>query len=250
MQLAVVTAEILVMSPGACGNTHHGQQLRKSSMHLRHFPWDCQEIKLKLRYADVCHGRRGGYACQYLIPVKSTVSPSATLEEEWGLYGGVNADEKLECGQKVDVELCLFAVRKPSSFLTNVLVPDIMTTLVNFTTICIDAEDFGGRTGIALAAMLTAVALEISLHDVLPRLPYSSALDTPLLFSYVVPFVVILLDFAASMMPSFAHIELPFPLGIVCTIRHLKRMAYWKGPPLSIKVAIRALVKVPPSFEM
>mmetsp|Transcript_1385 Transcript_1385/g.5129 ORF Transcript_1385/g.5129 Transcript_1385/m.5129 type:complete len:433 (-) Transcript_1385:109-1407(-) len=155
----------------------------KEHFELDHFPFDFQSLHIELKQDDPRTWD------QYALRVHGVLFKREALEfVEW-----FPLNPRLEHGQgsmldkscKIDIQL----QRIPWFFLRNIVLLQLMLSLLALTAFLVPASDIADRMSIILTILLTSVAFKFVIADVLPRLPYDTFIDNFLMLNMCMLFV-------------------------------------------------------------
>ncbi len=86
----------------------------------------------------------------------------------------------------------IFAQRRTNYYIWKVILPIILIVLMSWTVFWIDPSQLGAQMGMSATSMLTLIAFQFTLADILPRLSYYTLLDRFVIGSTVLVFLSLL----------------------------------------------------------
>eukprot|EP00494_Astrolonche_serrata_P028513 UN28780 len=145
----------------------------KEYQELGNFPFDLQDLHLNFQL-------RSRNDIQEFDMLFHTVEFSKSCLElaEWVMYPP-ESDRKGTSKTSIRLQ----AARQPQFYLTNVVGMMFVVSLLCVASFGIDAEDIADRLSVTLTMMLTAVAFKFIVGDQLPKVPYSTYLDSYLQYT-------------------------------------------------------------------
>ncbi len=142
---------------------------------LEDFPFDAQELTIQ------------GVSRYPVSDVRIVVDPTATgRRSDLQLSGWIVGEFTSETGtflwepQNLDLPEVSFSVqvsRQPSYFVWKLIVPLALVVMMSWAVFWIEAEIVPARLGLSATAILTIIAYQFALSNLLPRLPYLTRMD-------------------------------------------------------------------------
>jgi hypothetical protein len=154
---------------------------------MEEFPFDSHEIVLNLVSL-----RYGNNEVRFDVTEKWTLRrPNLTIPD-WDI-GQPSAEVSNYLLAQVGREISLFtfrmpATRQPDYYIYKVILPLIMIVLMSWGVFWIDPEQLEPQMALAGTSMLTLIAFQFTLNDILPRVGYFTVLDQFTLLSSMLVF--------------------------------------------------------------
>jgi len=113
-------------------------------------------------------------------------------------------------------EFRISAKREAGFYIWKVIVPLILIVAMSWTVFWVSPAQFGPQIGLSATAMLTLIAFQFALVNVLPRLAYFTVLDEFIVGSTVIVFLALVEAVAASFLVSKERTPLALRVDAVC----------------------------------
>ncbi|XP_041460398.1 uncharacterized protein LOC121411647 isoform X1 [Lytechinus variegatus] len=193
----------------------------KSSMNLSNFPFDYQDLKIKIM-SD--WPRKVVEFCKDMSQKDSVRTDTFTGEQEWELQKHVSAkeveEEKMTSGAVNTYPLYNIVVnvkRKASYYMWNVALIMFLITPLAFTSYAVGADAPEDRLSVTLTLLLTAVAFKFVVSQSLPNTSYQTLLDYYVLWCMTFLCLVVIQNAVASLFPLDKVWE-QFDLPTLCVL--------------------------------
>jgi hypothetical protein len=165
---------------------------------LRNFPFDTQVFRV--------HGVSPGYSPAELdlVPderfIDAGMREAAGIAEEitlpdWKITRWTAGPRPYEAVPWVDIAGYAFefeAERSSAHYILKVILPLLLIVMMSWTVFWIDPENAGSQISVAVTSMLTLIAYRFAVGGEVPRIPYTTRLDTFILASTVLVFLSLL----------------------------------------------------------
>jgi hypothetical protein len=157
---------------------HYVGSVYMTSMNLRLFPFDCQNLQLQLK--------------PYKLPIEDVIfaqRPSADsciehhVSHEWNLSGHCMKVYKTDpltssVGKQYStVFITVLTQRKSNWFTANIFIPSFILLLLSWLVYTIDPVNIGNRNELALATLTALIANKYVVADQLPKVDYRTMVD-------------------------------------------------------------------------
>ena len=167
----------------------------RSKMDVFNYPFDKHNLEIKI----------GDYNFKRDKLVYSKNDSTTDLDEfvdllDWKIEpGGVDfKDSTYEYadGSYSIAEFSIIVKRKPLSFVIKILLPAVIIMSIAFLVLFIKRRELGPRTALAVTALLSLIALYLTISSSLPEVSYMSKVDMLFSLSYLLIFVIIVFSVA------------------------------------------------------
>ena len=162
---------------------------------LRDFPFDTQVFRV--------HGVSPGYSLAELVlvpderfiakgmPEAAGIAEKITLPD-WQITRWTAGPRPYEAMPWVETAGYAFefeAARSSAHYVLKVILPLVLIVMMSWTVFWIDPENAGSQISVAVTSMLTLIAYRFAVGGEVPRIPYTTRLDTFILASTVLVFL-------------------------------------------------------------
>ena len=185
------------------------------SFELQSFPFDVQCLTVKLRCFGAGVDRTQDYG-RYIIGQALVNAGSVGDHPEWTVYAPCTRMSGKRYS-KQSIAFTMIVARKYGHYLRTIVLPLFGLTTSTFIAFVIDPTDLADRLSIVFTMLLTIVAFKLVVADKLPKLAYSTVLDTYMDGNFVTIFLVALAS-------AVAHIV---DIGLVDVVGSCVAAAVW-----------------------
>jgi hypothetical protein len=183
--------------------------------HLRKFPFDPQKFRFRITSIDydaneiVLKADRAFTRVADLVNIADwTIGQAAATIEH------VEIDE-LGFPRSIFV-LEIPAVRNTNFYIWKVLVPLILIVMMSWSVFWVNPVKFGPQIGLTATVMLTLIAFQFSLTNIIPKLSYFTTMDKLILGSSILVFMAMVESVLALNLVSKGKEEAAVKLDAVC----------------------------------
>lgn len=166
------------MAPGHLRSNLHFTGVFDEEMELLEFPFDVQCLTIKLRL----WGGGVEHTDDYGRLLLGAVTPDICDHPEWRMYAPAIRTTAPKPGtlihQKQALEVTMLVQRKSAHYLRTVVLPLFGLTSMTFFAFLLEPADLADRQALVITMLLTVVAFKLVVADSLPKLSYSTRLDT------------------------------------------------------------------------
>jgi len=152
------------------------------SLRCSNFPFDKQDLTIELRQDSTRSCSR------FDLCVHAVLFHRAALEQaEWEACEPIV--ERLSPKPTV-TQVKLQVARKPQYYINNVVYIMLGITILSLSTFVLEPDDIGGRLGNTFTLLLTSVAFKFVIGDALPKVTYSTEMDSFLIINMMFLFLM------------------------------------------------------------
>jgi neurotransmitter-gated ion-channel len=177
--------EELTLLPG--GTVEYKQKFNvtlENRYDLRRFPFDRQTLRIELESFDWTAKQLEltegpdlvGFSERFEIPEWRAVAVDSYIKEQ---------PEERDRGPFSELVVTLDVDRESGFYVWKILVPLVLLVGISWSVFWMSGESLAARIAISFTGILTVVAYQFVINEVLPKIPYFTLWDTILLLSFV-----------------------------------------------------------------
>ncbi|MDH5500412.1 MAG: hypothetical protein OEY72_04840, partial [Gammaproteobacteria bacterium] len=224
--------EVLVEADGRVISTVRYEGTVTSPWHLKDFPFDTNDIVLQA--VSLQHD-----AAELPLQISGPwTGRAATLTiPDWAI-GEPTADVSTLSLQSIDREVSIYEFRIPASrladyYIYKFVLPLCLIVMMSWSVFWIDARQLSAQLQLAATSMLTLIAYQFTVNDLLPKVGYLTAMDRYLLSSSVLVFLALVEALTTGALAGN---------GRVAAAAMLDRASRWAFPVVYVIVILVTLV--------
>eukprot|EP00980_Cylindrotheca_fusiformis_P011375 scaffold2638_cov114-Cylindrotheca_fusiformis.AAC.3 len=109
-------------------------------------------------------------------------------------------------------------VRDPTYYLTKVMIPLTLIVCISWAVFWMESDDLPNRMAISFTGVLTSVAYQFIVSDILPRHIYNTFLDNFVLLSFIIMTLTVVVNIAVNSLVNKGHNRYAAMVNKVCQV--------------------------------
>lgn len=182
---------------------------------LKNFPFDAQEFRIWLASLEYSENQ-----VQLVVDEKITGRRKLLNITDWtidGVKGKIDRMFAEAFGQfQSTYELQISAQRQSGYYMWKVIMPLCLIVFMSWTVFWISPAQFGPQIGLSATSMLTLIAFQFAMANILPKISYFTILDKFITGSTVLVFLALLESLTTSFLVSKKKTKLALRIDNVC----------------------------------
>lgn len=234
-----VNGVVLRVAPdGTCTLVQGLNAVAKSQLNLRRYPFDRQRLEIRIEVL----GMDENELVMEAMPITGFDAKKVRVPQ-WGLKDVGSTVEQTSAsylGEGKTVSTFVFGMeieRQAMFVLRLVVLPLFLVVVLSWSVFWMDRASLGDRMSVSFVGLLTVVAYQIVLGDILPRFSYVTLINAFLNFSFFVMCATIVVNLVVGELDKSGHSERSNRLDRTC--RWMFPVIY--GAMLAFAVAIAFL---------
>ncbi|MBV1907009.1 MAG: hypothetical protein KUG75_13105 [Pseudomonadales bacterium] len=200
--------------------------------HMVEFPFDTSPITLSLTSA-----RYSSEELELRVAEEWTFIAKETSIPDWRI-GEMNVKSEVAKFAQLSQDrsvlwLEIAASRQPDYYIYKVIIPLIMIMMMSWGVFWIDPGTLGAQISLSGTSMLTLIAFQFSMNEILPRVGYFTVLDRFILLSSILVFAALVEAIAAGYLASQNRVILAAKID---------RISRWAFPTTYLLIVLVTLV--------
>ena len=216
----------------------------RSSLNLRRYPFDSQQLEAVFQvlgsdrlevefeiHADAITANHAGFR----VPQWDITGMSASIREMDVPYQGTT-------GRSSALVLSLGMKRRSFFMVRSVILPLFFIVMLSWTVFWMDQSSLGDRMSVSFVGILTAVAYQIMVSDIMPQISYVTLMNAFLSFSFLITCATVLANLIVGNLDRLGNqargqrldrrFRWLFPLAYLCLLAIATATTFfWFGPP-------------------
>jgi len=162
--------------PGLLMRSGHFTGTFSETFELKHFPFDAQCLTIKIRMWGAGVDSTPDYGRIFVI-MDNDLQESIGDNAEWNIHSPLSKTIGKHY-EKQALEMILVVQRKPWHYIRTISIPLFFLVSCTFTSVLLDSSSLNDRLAIIFTMLLTVVAFKLVIADKLPKLSYTTDLDS------------------------------------------------------------------------
>ncbi len=187
----------------------------KTELNLRRFPFDRQRLQAVFEVLGFDHS-------EVVLQVEEETTVNALWVPQWTITGtGMSAQDRAAsyAGRRGIASMFVVSVdvRRVSFYIGRlVILPLIVIVLLTFSVFWMDRASLGDRISVSFIGILTAVAYQVVMNDIMPRIGYVTWIDGFLNLSFLLMVGTVIINLVVGRLDQHKRHDVAHRVDVLC----------------------------------